>query len=153
MSEHEDYKVCAVCGLVLEKAGDGRWFHVREIAGASDHIAIPVERHEVKVRVVCDFCFADVPSGEAWMIPSRDFMMPFINVMSVNGFCACSTCKDLIAADEWAGLIDRAAKTHLTMNPLNPPPEADVKRWLTALYNKLRDNLTGPPTLWPEAHG
>lgn len=58
--------------------------------------------------IVCDFCSSHKVK---WEFPCEDFQMPQMDWGSENGWAACDECKDLIEADDWDALAQRALDT------------------------------------------
>jgi hypothetical protein len=69
---------------------------------------------------VCDFCS---DKGPAWDYDCLDFMIPPDHA-SAGGWAACTPCSDLIEADDYEGLYERALKFLEFM----PPAMAEAMR-------------------------
>jgi hypothetical protein len=144
MSEKISPKMCAVCGISLDQVG-GQWFHIRELVGKSDHVAVPVDYDPAQVRAMCDFCYLEIPRDDIWTVLAQDFQIPIIGTMSAGNWAACSTCVGYVRLGAWSALVDHAGTEYTRRNGGNP---TEIKMWLTALYERLSKNLTDPPRKW-----
>lgn len=149
MTEPLDWKVCAVCGRVLDRVTDHtgatvRWQHAA--IDKADHVVVPVSHTETTPVLKCDFCLADDPQ---WELPVNDFQMLPAGLTvtgqdqnSVSEWAACDICADLIRADDWPGLSRRAIKVHEQM--AGGPLTAEMQLMLRLLHRNVRINATGP---------
>lgn len=133
-------KVCGVCGQVLDRRGPDEWLHSRELAGLSDHIAVPVNYEDIPVRTMCDFCYDEVPIAQAWTLPAKDFLVPIVGHVSAGSWACCSVCAAIVKRGAWEEIIARVA----TRKPLNLPTRTFMRR----LFRRLESNITGPVRPW-----
>jgi hypothetical protein len=145
----EGRMVCAVCGRVLDQImATGEWIH--SIAtwdpDEVDHLPVPVEDTEIHTRERCDFCYGD---GTVWVVPARDFLDRYGIGMSGGDWAACETCGQLLARNEWNGLMRRAK---LSWEDRHGPMSPQVERDLRAQYRRLRKNITGAVRRIEERH-
>src|SRR4051812_26185576 len=97
-------KMCAVCGFVLDEY-DGKPMHSAELAGRSDHVAVPIDYDPRMVRSKCDFCGLEVVLEGCYTVVVPDFRVPVINHTSQGNWLACPECVAvLMPADPAVGL-------------------------------------------------
>lgn len=147
-----DQRVCAVCARVLNRLTDlneenERWDHSFQDQPA-DHVAIPVFPDEIITNYRCDFCNFN-QSAPSWVIPANDFKMPGASVqdgvafeMSTGDWGACEECGELIAANDWAGLLSRVSTGAAQRSGM---PQDMLAVRLARMYHRLRANMTGDP--------
>lgn len=142
-------KVCAVCGIVLDRAPNPlgpaapeQWIHTAELFGKSDHMAVPVDYAAVPVRTMCDFCYDEVPASKLWVVEARDFKAPVIGTMSIGGWAACETDAQLVAARDWTAVQER----YFTKRPEMANPT--TRAWLPLMHAELEKHMVGEPRPW-----
>lgn len=93
-------------------AHTGEWRH----GHVADHAAVPVPRQEtIQVNVICDFCSSPSPAGApSWIYPTAAFAGGSTDDLAHirddgDGWGACDRCARLIEADNYEGLLTRAA--------------------------------------------
>lgn len=98
-------------------------------------------------ELFCDFC--SEPNIE-WCYPTRDFTVPDIHYIPDPDFAACQICHDLIEADNWEGLAERAAQTFIEKNgAIFEDLTEDKKRivsHMASFHLRFKQNRTGPAT-------
>jgi len=137
-------KICGVCGQVLDQ-WQGGWIHAAELAGKTDHIAVPVDYDERMLVTHCDFCHGEMALADRWVLPAEDFMLP-TGSMSQGAWAACPTCARLIAADDWKGLIDR--HMHEQQAKATGFEALVFRSFLAQLYGEVKTHQTGPVRPW-----
>jgi hypothetical protein len=141
---------CSVCGRILDyrtelDGSGGHWTHTTQDAKVEDHRAVPVEVGSGNVVALyrCDFCNQD---NATWTVPATDFQVaPLSN--SVGDWCACWTCAQFIARDDWIALLEHAigwAKVNGVIAK-GDVTEAEFKMFLGMTYPRLQQHITGPP--------
>lgn len=117
----EPRMMCAVCRHRLSDQvdADGNFVKWAHGTGSTDHEPRPVPEVEDSVILCCDFCLREHPT---WDMPARptDHGTPIsldTMMMSVSDWAACTECKDLIVADDYNGLADRAVAGHILKQP------------------------------------
>jgi hypothetical protein len=120
MPHTEQPKCCAVCWEPLDRVQTtndqitfdktNNWLHAGELVRPRDHPAIPVDYDDEKVQVVCDFCKAEVNRSTCFSVPAKDFTVPVIPHRSIGSWATCPDCAELVRANDWDALVDRAAK-------------------------------------------
>jgi len=144
MTERIQPKACAVCGMILDRTATGAWIHTTEYVGKGDHVAIPVDYADIQIRVMCDFCFREVPRVGVWTVPTSDFMAPMGLSMSVGHWAACKPCADLAGRRDWAAMVDR----HFDSPTTTTPDESLYRDWMLDLYATLERYMIGEPRPW-----
>ena len=98
---------------------------------------------------ICDFCSEpDV----VWMYPAHNFIGyqgPGIVGESVGGWAACTTCHELIVADNRAGLAERSASTLLANQPDMGLTREEAAVVLQEIQAKFFQHRIGPPAAMP----
>lgn len=129
-------QMCAVCRQrlnVQRHAVTGeftRWAHG---TGTHDHEPRPVNEVPDDVILVCDFCLTPHP---VWDMPAKNMEQDMVKMdsdtflMSVSDWAACNTCKELVVADDYERLTDRAIAGHIKKDPA----QAEVLKASPALF-------------------
>lgn len=113
-------KMCAVCRHRLNAKEDpvtNELMAYEHGEGYYDHQARPVNEVLDDTILVCDFCLTSHPT---WDFPANE--MPGILksgdiLISTGDWAACDECKELIVADDYEGLVARAARGHMKADP------------------------------------
>lgn len=144
------YAICKTCGKMcdqLTRAQDGitYWGHAVELIGQADHEAVPVEYDESILIAVCDFCHDDVPLEDRHFLPVANYTILVeigdgrqTQLGNVGGFNCCITCAELVAADDWEGLMARYTSKHAGIN----------EGLLSLLWMAVRKHIEGPVRAW-----
>jgi hypothetical protein len=141
-----DYKICAVCGRVLNlftREGERTWLHALGDETVFDHPPVPIDPEEApgQFRGRCDFCYAEEPT---WQIPVRSFELEDLpGHGSAGDWAACDACMTLIERNDWNGLVRRVVTKWEQREGIAMLPE--VQQSLRGLYRKIRRNITGAP--------
>jgi hypothetical protein len=133
--------ICEVCGRSLDLRSDAEGMALVHTAqDAADHEPVPVPMPEGWTGGRCDFCNGEPPTH---VLPARDFAVPGYEEFgeSLGDWAACADCAPLIERNQWSALVRRAADAQCALNPF--ASRAMVERHLTAVYRRLRRNVTG----------
>ena len=101
------WQACAVCGYPLERIFDGPtegWGHARDLYDAPDHIAVPVDAHEITVNARCDFCNGAPVTEVLWC---TSFDLPGGHSRSVGHWAMCTGCAPLVRRRRYSQLATR----------------------------------------------
>lgn len=92
------------------------------------------------MRYVCDFCHRE----PRWWFPCETFAHPLDRDFEVTGdWAACDGCRDLVDAERFGELVDRALASPGNRAPGEHGPA--FRAWLSALYAAFRRHrLPGP---------
>lgn len=131
---------CSICKVILV-VRSGVYVHASSETNA-DHAAVPEPFDPANAVYKCDFCGVERQDvTEAYTLPANDFPDPVIpNAWARGGWCACPLCATRLQDDDWDGLLDRALAAMGATGGLH----AAFQSWLSSLYERLRDNITGP---------
>lgn len=136
--------ICGVCYQVLDRMGD-QWFHMRELAGKSDHIAVPIDYDDERIQTRCDFCYDKISKADLSAVPASDFIVPILNTRSVGAWACCPSCVPLVEKRDWVGIADRAIKAV----PAKSKESRDAAyQWMGTLHAQLAAHMTGPVRPW-----
>lgn len=157
-----EWKVCGVCGRMLEKLDrmdpvtgrvlDYTWLHPYDMrhdleTGEEievDHPVTPVDRGTVPEVLKCDFCFADDPIAA---LPVEDFEIYTLGNTtsgSHSDWAACEDCAELIRRGYWSRLTDRVIKAYGERHEAQGPLPPEMKAFIRDYYRRLTVHVTGP---------
>lgn len=95
----------------------------------------------------CDFCQVDIWPGEELVLPVKSFsdVMTRGLARSVEDWCPCPTCAELIRRNQWSALARRAAQAYFRNHSIdNPAEKRALEDYIRKLYRQVRANITGP---------
>lgn len=93
----------------------------------------------------CDFCHARLPE---WRYPCESFTVTFRGHPmpgSTGAWLACQRCHELIQAEDWETLADRAVRG---FEMLPPQVVEEVRNAIKRFHQAFNEHRTGPPTRW-----
>jgi len=135
--------ICKVCrnalSLHINVESGASWHHeFVDQALDFDHAVEPIDAPD-DWRGRCDFCTAGVPE---FVLPVRAFSFPDMpERMSSEDWAACAQCAELLDRNSWNGILRRAMISHEIRHGV--PLSSDQVQLLSAMYRKLRKNVTG----------
>lgn len=113
-----------------------------------DHPAVPIPVVRELVLARCDFCNANVPLAEGWVVPCKDFAVIVLGNQdhwSIGDWQACPTCASVIAAGDWGEAVRRMVQGWRKRNPETGTIADQVAEMIASMATGVRENITGAP--------
>ncbi len=86
---------------------------------------------------LCDFCSV---SEIFHVYPVRDYHAVFSRAISTEGWAACKACAQMIDAEQWHGLVDRALDRFLRDHPELLDDRLPLRDFIQQMHQGFRDN-------------
>lgn len=114
---------CRRCRRVLDHITTDEgvtWIHTVQDAATADHEPDAAPYEEVDVLPRCDFCNADTPDMERWVLPVRDYRVAPMH-MNDGSFSMCPDCHAVYSPVDFGPIAQRVLDAFLSRGEFVDP--------------------------------